>query len=218
MTTDVQLIEGFDGLYVARSNKLSCTIFRLRNGSLCLYSPVNGLETALAQRQEELGKVTAILAPNPYHNKGLIAHLEAFPHASFYCSAAAQPRLKKLTGLTFEVLDQLRERLPENADLHEPDGLKTGEVWLQVKSPVDCTLAVTDAFSSVHHPTGGYADRVNLLGTFPRYGVKDAGSYKTWAIEFLTATAPSVLLPCHGIPVKSVDLIVQIIDLVEKEI
>jgi hypothetical protein len=56
------------------------------------------------------------------------------------------------------------------------------------------------------------------LGTFPRCGVKDAGTYKTWATEFLTATGPSILLPCHGSPVKSVDLIAQLIDLVEKEI
>ena len=61
MTADVQQVEGFGGLYVARLKKLSCTVFRLHDSSLCLYSPVNGLETALAQRQEELGKVLSLI-------------------------------------------------------------------------------------------------------------------------------------------------------------
>ncbi len=218
MTGVVQMIEGFEGLYVARSKKLSCTLFRLGDETLCIYSPVNGLETAVAELQNELGKVTAILAPNHYHNKGLIAHLEAFPDAFLYCSAAARPRLNKVTGLNFETLERLRGRLPGGTELHEPGGLKTGEVWLQVKSHVDCALAVTDAFNSALLPLESYADRVSLLGTFPRYGVQDARSYKTWATQFLTKTAPSILLPCHGSPVKSVDLTGQLVDLVEKEI
>ncbi|MEP3848031.1 MAG: hypothetical protein ABJM43_22045 [Paracoccaceae bacterium] len=190
----------------------------MRDGNLCLYSPVAGLETAFAQQQSELGEVTALLAPNHYHNKGLNAHAEIFSNVTLYCSSLAHPRLKKMTGLTFDPLDRLRERLPDGLTLHEPDGLKTGETWLRAKSNIDCALAVTDAFSSAHLPSGSYADCVSLLGTFPRYGVKDAGSYKTWATEFLTATAPSILLPCHGAPVKSADLNTQLIDLVENGI
>ena len=218
MTAGFQQVDGFHDLYVGRSNKLSCTAFRMRDGSLCLYSPVAGLETTFAHHRSELGEVTALLAPNHYHNKGLNAHIEAFPNATVYCSSAAQPRLSKMTGLTFNALDQLRERLPDGSDLHEPSGLKTGEVWLRVKSHMDCALAVTDAFSAVLRPLGSYADCVSLLRTFPHYGVKDAGSYKTWASEFLNTTPPSILLPCHGSPVKSVDLIKELIDLVEKEI
>ncbi|WP_156875499.1 hypothetical protein [Phaeobacter inhibens] len=218
MTAEFQQVDGFHDLYVGRSNKFSCTAFRMRDGSLCLYSPVAGLETAFARHQSELGEVTALLAPNHYHNKGLSAHIEVFPNATLYCSSAAQPRLSKVTGLTFSTLNRLRERLPAGSDLHEPAGLKSGEVWLQVKSNMDCALAVTDAFNSALLPSGSYADCVSLLGTFPRYGVKDAGSYKIWATEFLTATAPSILLPCHGSPVKSADLITQLIGLVEKEI
>lgn len=218
MTAALQQVDGFQDLYVARSNKLSCTVLRLRDGGICLYSPVAGLETAFAHHQGELGEVTALLAPNHYHNKGLNAHIEAFPNASLYCSSAAQTRLSKVTGLTFSPLGRLRERLADGSNLHEPDGLKTGEVWLQVKSHVDCALAVTDAFSAARLPSGDYADWVSLLGTFPRYGVKDAGSYKTWVTEFLKTTKPSILLPCHGSPVKSADLIAQLIDLVEKEI
>lgn len=218
MTDEFRQVDGFHDLYFGRLKKLSCTAFRLRDGSLCLYSPVAGLETEFAQRQSELGEVTALLAPNHYHNKGLHAHIEVFPNATLYCSSAAQPRLSKITGLTFSALDRLRERLPDGSDLHEPDGLKTGEVWLQVTSHLGCALAVTDAFNAALLPSGNYADCVGLLGTFPRYGVKDAASYRIWAKEFLKAKAPSILLPCHGSPVKSVDLIVQLIDLVENEI
>ncbi len=218
MTADFQQVDGFQDLFVGRLKKLSCTAFRMRDGSICLYSPIAGLETAFAHYQSELGEVTALLAPNHYHNKGLNAHIELFPNAMLYCSSAARPRLSKITGLTFSSLDRLREKLPEGSDLHEPAGLKTGEVWLQVSSTKECALAVTDAFSAALLPLGAHADCASLLGTFPSYGIKDTGSYKTWATQFLTATAPSILLPCHGSPVKSVDLIAQLIDLIEREI
>jgi hypothetical protein len=215
MKADIQSVKGVDGIYVARLAKLSCTALRLRDGSLCLYNPVAGMETALTQSPHELGDVSALLAPNHYHNKGLKAHVEAFPNATLYCSATAKPRLTKLTGLTFDGLDRLREKLPDGSDLCEPDGLNTGEVWLQVRSRTDCALAVTDAFNAALRPPGVYADQAGLLGTFPRYGIKDAAAYRTWVTEFLATASPSILLPCHGSPVKSEDLTAQLIGLVE---
>lgn len=212
MSSRLLLVDGLDGVFTARLGKLSCTALRLADGSLCLYSPVAGLKKSLQAQASELGPVSALLAPNHYHNKGLASHVEAFPHAALYCSTAAAPRLTKITGLNFNPLERLKGALADGQILLEPDGLKTGEVWVQITSPAECALVVTDAFSSELQPPGETCDRVTMLATFPRYGIKDRKAYKTWATDLLSAAAPTMLLPCHGSPVRSPVLASQLIN------
>lgn len=199
-------VTSLDGVYTARAGKLNCTAFRLRDGGLCLYSPVAGLETSERHSLTELGDVSAVLAPNHYHNKGLEGHAVAFPSASLICSKSAEPRLKKITGLAFDLLDTLKPQLAENQKILEPEGLKTGEVWVQVETGSEIAWIVADAFSAKLHPPGDYAKSPSMLGTFPRYGVKDAPVFKDWVNEQVLAVRPTMLLSCHGSPVRAADL------------
>ncbi|MEO0703714.1 MAG: hypothetical protein AAFY80_16380 [Pseudomonadota bacterium] len=208
-------VDGLHGVYVARLGKLNCVALRLRDDSLCLYSPVAGLETHLLEQVGELGRVSALLAPNHYHNKGLAAHRSAFPGASLHCTTAAKPRLTKITGLDFEPLDDLAPRLRAAQTLHEPPGLKTGEVWVEINAGADRALIVTDAFNAAAKAAGVFAEEAGLLGTFPNYGVKDATTYKSWAVTFLSERTPTMLLPCHGAPVRSASLATQLITVLE---
>lgn len=204
-------VTGLDGVYIARAGKLNCTAIRLRNGDMCLYSPVAGLEGLGDDLSTGLSPICALLAPNHYHNKGLQGHANAFPRASLICSKAAGPRLKKITGLTFEQLDILASQLDETQQVLEPEGLKTGEVWVQVKTPSDTAWIVTDAFSATLNPPGDYATVPTMLKTFPRYGVKDAAVYKEWVNEQVSIAGPTILLSCHGSPVHSPELGTQLI-------
>ena len=111
-------VDGLEDTYIGRLGKLNCFAFRLKDGSLCLYSPVAGLETAAGQSLAELGEVSMILAPNHYHNKGLAGHAAAFPNASLICSKGAEPRLKKITGLAFDPLDTLKAQLADLSLIH----------------------------------------------------------------------------------------------------
>lgn len=213
MTTNFTAIDGLPGVYSARRGKLCTMALRLSDQSFCLYSPVAGLETVLSAADCEISPVSALLAPNHYHNKGLAAHHAAFPGAALFCSDAARPRLDQLTGLSFDPLQELERALPNGVTLHEPVGVKTGEVWVKITSGKTCALIVTDAFSSPLQPVGQFGDAANLLGTFPRYGVKDAHAYTSWAIDFLSQCQPTLLLPCHGSPVRAADLTDQLITL-----
>ncbi len=172
-------IAGLDGIYNARSGKLSCTALRLRSGGLCLYSPVAGLEKSQHAQLSKLGGASALLAPNHYHNKGLKAHMEAFPSASLLCSKSAEPRLHKITGLSFEPITKLEADLLEGQRILEPEGLKTGEVWVGIESEQERAWIVTDAFSAPLHASGQFGETASMLGTFPRYGVKDAVTFKS---------------------------------------
>lgn len=151
-----------------------------------------------------------MLAPNHYHNKGLQRHVDAFPNASLVCTQKAAPRLKKVTGLEFHPIETLKSQLTENQKVLKPEGLKTGEVWIEVTSPSETAWIVTDAFSAKLHPPGVCAQTPNMLGTFPRYGVKDASVFKDWVNTQLSAVRPTILLSCHGSPVNALDLDTQL--------
>lgn len=206
-------VGGLDGVYIGRAGKLNCIAFRLQDGSLCLYSPVAGLETLERDSLEKLGGVSIILAPNHYHNKGLTGHADAFPDATLVCSKGAEPRLKKITGLAFDPIDVLKSQLADNQRILEPEGLKTGEVWVEVRTRSEIAWIVTDAFSAKLHSPGACAEAPNMLGTFPRYGVKDASVFKDWTNTQLSNVRPTILLSCHGSPVNAPDLDAQLIGL-----
>lgn len=219
MTTfEFSKISDLAGVYIARRGKLNCMALRLLDGGLCLYSPVAGLEKTHYDWLTKSGGVSALLAPNHYHNKGLKGHAEVFPNAPLICSKAAEPRLHKLTGLAFSPIEMLKELLAKGQEILEPDGLKTGEVWIEIQTDSDVVWIVTDAFSTEMLPPGDYADAPTLLGTFPRYGVSDASSFKRWVKKRIEVAAPTVLLPCHGSPVKSKKLSTQLVELLDEKL
>lgn len=211
-------VDGFEQLYVARSGALSCIAFALKTGGLCLYSPVARLAKTECAVPADLGAVSLIFASNHYHNKGLKPYVELFPDATLVCSDQAKPRLRKQTGLDFVSMDILSAALPENMQLLQPEGLKTGEVWLQVQQDGRRAWAVTDAFSGAPCPERETNTRPSMLGSFPKFGVKHAGVYRDWLKGQISKQPPVCVLPCHGSPVQHADLGAALITLVEDTI
>jgi len=211
-------IAGFDQLSVARSGKLSCFAFALKTGDFCLYSPVAGLAKADGAVPAEPGAVSMIFAPNHYHNKGLKPYSERLPNATIICSEMAKPRLQKQTGLDFASMDVLSAALPENMQLLQPEGLKTGEVWLQVQQGQRVAWLVTDAFSGALRPEGEFNTAPSMLGTFPKFGIKHASTYREWLEKQISMQPPTHLLPCHGSPVHNANLGAALITVLEESI
>lgn len=199
-------VEDIDGLFTAERGALRCTAVRLKSGGLCLYSPVAGLGEEARASLSELGEVTVLVAPNHYHNKAVAEYVETFPAARLCSSAAAKARLKKITGLTFGSLDRLHDDLPSGIDILTPEGLKTGEIWIRVSAGGHVVWIVTDAFSGPKGVIGAYADEVQLLGTFPKFGVADKDIYGNWFDKTIAAAPPGLIIPCHGSMVRSPNL------------
>ncbi|MEM6462769.1 MAG: hypothetical protein AAF724_12725 [Pseudomonadota bacterium] len=208
-------IDGLEGIYTARSGKLNCFAIPLRHGGLCLYSPISGMSGAAREQLMSRGGVKVLFAPNHYHNKGLQEHADAFPDASLVCSKVAETRLRKVTGLNFSPLDTLHVQLADGYEVLEPEGLKTGEVWVRIKGS-EAAWIVTDAFSAKLLAPGVYAETATQLGTFPKYGVEDPQRFKRWTLGLLESSAPTRLLPCHGSPVAAPDLGNQLAGLLDK--
>lgn len=209
-------VDGLEHVWCAQSGGLRCTAIQLDTGELCLYSPVSGLGAEARNSLAGLGEVRFLIAPNHYHNKGLGEYADAFPSASLCCSDAARPRLRKIVDLIFDGLDALASRMPSGARLHQPDGLKTGEIWLELAGKGDVAWVVADAFSG---PKSKKVEReLQMLGTFPKYGVEDAGMYRTWLEETLGVSSPTLILPCHGASVRATDLDQQVRSLVKSNL
>ncbi|MCR9139765.1 MAG: hypothetical protein NXI27_27480 [Alphaproteobacteria bacterium] len=203
-------IPGMEGFFTATNGRLRCTAVRLSSGNLCLHSPVAGPGDRARDSLDRLGHVAYLLAPNHYHNKALAEYATHYPEASLVAPAASRPRLEKITGLAFDDLDAMSGKLPDGARLVRPAGLKTGEVWLVTATG----WLVVDAFAG---PSGDDPSP-SLLGTFPKFGVRDKAQYADWVRDFITSDPPHTLVPCHGDIIHDPDLPAKLTDLVNRKL
>jgi len=201
---DYAEIEGLSGVYSVHKGNLRSVAIVLRDRSLCVISPIEGVPATAYNSLEAVGEVNHVLAPNHYHNKGIAEFLKIYPDAKTYSSAAAADRLKKQTGIKFGSLETLRKQLRKGISFLEPDGLKTGEVWLRFSNPQVTAWLVVDSFCGPKLKKQEIeADTPELLTTFPNYGVADAAEYGSWVEEQLRKDTPTLLVPCHGSIVRS---------------
>ena len=192
-------VEEIPGVYVARKGALRCSAFVLKNGGVCLFSPVDGLADAIKQELKDIGPLDSVLAPNHYHNKALVEFRKAFPKAKFCASDDARARIEKVTGVKMTAMDDVVAQFPKHLTVQEPGGLKTGEIWIRSALKKRVSWFVVDAFSgekmTAKKDRGG---AVSLLKTFPTYGIQDKDVYTEWLKRQLAKDRPTLLVPCHG--------------------
>lgn len=191
-------VESLDGVYCATNGSLRCTAIKLDDGSICLFSPVSGLTEDVVDSIESLGDVSILFAPNHYHNKGLVEYINAFPKALLVASEGARPRLQKITGSEFELIHTLTKKLPSNIEIIDTAGLKTGESWIKIKKEKCVTWIVVDAFCSTDKNNTKVSDEPQILGTFPKFGIKELDIYIPWLREQIERDQPTMIVPCHG--------------------
>ena len=203
-------VPGLSAVHEARGKTLGAFAVRLKPGGVCVFSPVAGLTDAVKESLLALGGVTVLFAPNHYHNMAMREYAAAFPAARLLAPAAAIPRLKKVTRLSFTAADVLADELPRGVALLEPEGLKTGEAWLRVREKKTTAWIVVDAFCGPSPGAGG----PGLLKTFPKFGVGDRDRYVAWVERQIRRDKPTSLLTCHGRSVHDAALPEKLIDLV----
>lgn len=212
--SEFEPIADVDGMFTATKGDLRCTAITLRSGGLCLFSPVAGLNAHAMDSLAHLGTVEFLFAPNHYHNKGLAEYHATFPAATTIASDASRPRLQQITGLEFQGLEALEHRLHDGMRLVTPRGLKTGEVWIVAPSGHRVAWLVVDAFAGRKGSVAKGHEAVRLLGTFPRFGIRDRPIYVEWLNSLLQSEPPEILIPCHGHIERGPELKVQLQNLV----
>lgn len=212
-------LQDVDGIFVARTSLLRCTAVKLRDGSVCLFSPVQGLGDVARASLAAIGPVSYLLAPNHYHNKAMAEYAVAFPQTRLCAPLEAIARLEKQTGLSFDNLDAVARLLPNAVSLISPEGLKTGEVWMRCDANRRRTWFVVDAFCGPKMTAkNDRSDTASFLGTFPTYGVRDKAQYLGWLKQQLRADHPTQLVPCHGAIVVASDLSTQLLTIAEQNL
>jgi len=89
--------------------------------------------------------------------------------------------------------------LPPNVQLLELEGLKTGEVWLEITADEGLAWIVCDCFSSE-------GSEGIMLATFPKFGIRDRAVYRNWMTSQIDRRPPTTLVSWHGLPVIRPDL------------
>ena len=185
-------------LFSATKNNLRCTAIVLRGGELCLFSPVSGTSEFNKESLAEIGKVAFLLAPNGYHNGGMVEYAAAYPDAKLVAPPTMHKRLHERTGLSFGGLDSLRTALPEGLRLESPEGLKNGETWLIAKSGGRCLWHVVDAFGAQKNSEGKIGGVIRANKVFPSFGIKNRAEYFASLKALLASDPPDIMMPCHG--------------------
>ena len=209
-------LDGADGIHVAHRAGLRCSAITLKDGSLCLFSPVSGLDDAVIESLAGIGDVAFLLAPNHYHNQALAEYDAVFPDALPCAPQGAVRRLEKITGHSFEKTERLAALLPDDTDIVEPAGLKTGEIWIRKRGDGPTLWMVVDAFKGPKDaPALSWSETPELLKTFPKFGIRDRDAYRNWLLAQIARDQPQALVPCHGGLVRTPDLPIRLEALVE---
>ncbi len=192
---------------MAENDSLRCMALPLKGGDLCLFNPVNGLSGLTLAKLGESGTVKYLLSPNHYHNKALRSYCDQFEGAIPCASTKAGQRLRKITGLKVARLAGLTRKLHASMDVIHPVGLKTGEIWLRIRTRSDVAWLVGDAYCGPASKKGGsFTATPQLLATFPKFGIGDRRQYVNWVKAQVEEDQPSTVVPCHGGIIRSQQL------------
>jgi hypothetical protein len=189
-------------------------------GSLLAYSPTKDLGDDIHAQIQKLGKPRYLLSPNHYHHLGIPEWRERYPDTTVLARTQGIPRLEKMyPSLEIRSIDTC----PYFTWL-EPEGTKTGELWLRAND----AWVVCDAFFNMTTPvTGAMGFILKLLGNTPglRIGrlwrplnLVDPPAYKSWLLGELDRAPPSWLVPAHGDPLTMPNLGTRLKDLAEERL
>lgn len=191
--------------YAVRGWSGRTTVLGGAGTDLVVYNPGATVPVGLVADLRRRGRVTLLVAANHFHHLGIAAWRAAFPEALVVASPLAIPRLR---AHGVEASGHGGIALPAEAQVFEPVGLRTGEVWLSLATSRGRCWIVGDAFFNVartpRNPAGallwltGTTPGLRIGATFRRVAVGDAAAYRNWLGEALATERPEILVPAHG--------------------
>ena len=185
---------------------------KLSDGTWWVVSPPSGAPASVYDALDQRGGVSALVAPNAYHNGGQRAWRERFPRAVSYAPSGANSRLSKKTpGVEYRPIEELAQKLwPARVLL--PEGMKSPDILLQIPTQAGPIWWMGDQFSN-----SGVSDQIWLLRWLSRFAgsglgyrcnskpelvyVRDRAAWIGSIRAALEEWAPAVVVPAHGDPV-----------------
>jgi hypothetical protein len=185
---------------------------KLRDASWLVISPPTGVPASVYDALDQQHGVSALVAPNAYHNKGQRAWRERFPSALSFAPSGAHARLSQKTpGIDYRPIDELAQRfLP--ASMLQPDGMKSPDLLFQIPTAAGHIWWMGDQFSN-----SAVSDQIwplRLLSRFAGSGlgyrcnskpelvyVRNRAAWLRSIRAGLEKFPPAIVVPAHGDPV-----------------
>jgi len=82
-----------------------------------------------------------------------------------------------------------------------------------LKTAHACAWIVCDSFKGPAGDVGHVGQTVEMLGTFPKFGIKHGKAYAAWIEVRAAADAPTLIIPCHGSLIRGADLASDVVSL-----
>ncbi len=190
----------------------TAVLFGLGDDELALMSPPGGwLAPALFDAIPELGRVTALVAPNGFHRIGLPEARRRYPEAPVFAPRAALKRVGKVVDGP-RALEGLGPLLPEGVELRELPGMKRPDTFLRVQAGQGPAWYLNDVVTNLQAlPEGAMGLLLDAMGfreglalnTFGcRWITKARPELAQWLLSELRNQPPALVLAGHG-PVES---------------
>ena len=185
---------------------------KLQDETWLVVSPPSGAPNAVYDVLDQQGGVSALVAPNAYHNMGQPAWRERFSRAVSYAPSGAHARLSKRTpGVEYRPMEELAQKIWP-ARVLVPDGMKSPDVMFQISTDSGHIWWMGDQFSN-----NGVSDQIwplrllsRLVGSGLGYRcnskpelvyVRDRAAWLGSVRAALEELPAAVVVPAHGDPV-----------------
>lgn len=186
-----------------------------KDSSLILVSPPIHFNENEFKEIEKLGEVSALVAPNKFHNLGVPSWKKRFPKAQIYTSETALPRIKRKLSLDVLNIEDLKVE-PDTHFLSCP-GTKNGEIVVVCKEKDGWIWYVTDLFFNYVEPPTKWFPRLMVqtitgmgivVNPFCRFlFIKDKVQVQEWLSAKLGEFPPTAVAFAHGDPIHTPALI-----------
>jgi hypothetical protein len=181
-------------------------VYRLNAGGLLIHSAV-ALNPAGMAALEELGRPQILIVPNGYHRLDAGAYRARYPNAQVLAPSAARARIEKAVKVDRNAEDELPKL---GIKVHQPRGIKPGELVYELALDDGVALVFTDALFNVDRMAGVTGSVANFLSSGGELGVgrvfrwvsiTDRQAYKGWLEEMSKLPGLSAVSVSHGRPI-----------------
>ncbi len=184
---------------------------KLQVGSWLVISPPSDAPSSVYDALDQEGGVSALVAPNAYHNRGQQAWRERFSQAISWAPSGSHSRLSKKTPrIAYFSIEEAAQLAPAHVFL--PTGMKTPDILVRVNTNDGFLWWMGDQFSNSQAADQIWPLRMiaRLAGSGLGYRCNSkpelvyVGDRVAWLESIrraLQESPPAIVVPAHGDPV-----------------
>lgn len=191
------------------------------DGGVIVVSPPATPTEACFVELEKHGPVRGLIAPNAFHHRGLQAWKARYPDAPIFAPAQSVARVEKQAKLSgVRPIAEAAKLVGDRVELVDMPHYKMGELLIRWRTDGGWAWYMTDVAMNITAPLPGLFGMIfrwtkstpgfrrNAIGG--TFMVKDKPALYAWIVAQAEKTPPSLVVMCHGAPVRPTDPVAEI--------